>query len=68
MEQVRAQIEQTSDKLYEIKGDTVEEVQKLKRGRSWKFYFCCYLFGLIGSLSGITLWSLYWETILNVLS
>ena len=66
LSQTRDEIKQAHKTLRTIKGETIKEVQALKRGRTWKFYLNCFLFGLIGSLTGTTLWAIYWETIVSI--
>lgn len=63
MEEIRKETKNIADNLKTIQRDTAREIQKLKRGRSLKFYGACFGASLLGSLIAVIICGLYWPTI-----
>lgn len=51
----------------QIRYNTMSEIKRFKRGRSWKFYGACLGASLAGSLTAIIICGNYWPTIQSIL-
>lgn len=67
IKEVKNNIRTTNRKLDNIHQRTLGEVKRFKRGFRWTFYAGCFLFGLLGSFTGIALCGAYWPTIMWLL-
>ncbi len=60
-------IKTTNQNTVAIRFGVKRKIKRYKKFLSWKFYAACYLAGLLGGLTAVTLCGLYWPTIRRIL-
>lgn len=68
MEKIYSETREIEGDLSQIRIKTIQEIKTLKRWESWKFYGCCYLASLGGSLTAVIIVGRYWPAIRSFLS
>ncbi|HLR32249.1 MAG TPA: hypothetical protein VK074_07155 [Fodinibius sp.] len=67
IEQATQEAKRVATELDQIRYNTMSEIKRFKRGRSWKFYGACFGASLAGSLTAIIICGNYWPTIQHIL-
>ncbi|NGP87569.1 hypothetical protein G3569_04320 [Aliifodinibius halophilus] len=61
--QSNEEVDEVAQNLRSIKRKTLLEINRYKRGRSWKFYGACLVASLIGGFTAVLICATYWNYI-----